>query len=60
MIFQPELETMSRPELERLQRERLRIRFDVDLDALGEQPFTTKADLGEAYPFGRLRVPRDE
>ncbi len=60
MIFQPELETMSRPELERLQRGRLRARFNVDLDALAEQPFTTKADLRDAYPFGMLHVPRDE
>ncbi|HEY2074084.1 MAG TPA: phenylacetate--CoA ligase, partial [Gaiellaceae bacterium] len=59
VIFQPELETMPRPELERLQRERLRERFGVDLDALPEQPFTTKSDLRDAYPFGLLRVPRD-
>ena len=60
MIFQADLETMPRPELERLQRERLRERFDVELDALSEQPFTTKSDLRDAYPFGLLRVPRDE
>ena len=34
MIFQPELETLPRPELERLQRERLRERFGVELEAL--------------------------
>ena len=60
MVFQPELETMPRAELERLQRERLRARFGVELEALPEQPFTTKADLRDAYPFGMLRVPRDE
>ena len=50
---------MPRDELVRLQRERLLERFDVDLDALAEQPFTTKSDLRDAYPFGMLRVPRD-
>ncbi|HXR11827.1 MAG TPA: phenylacetate--CoA ligase [Gaiellaceae bacterium] len=60
MIFQPELETMPRRELERLQRERLRTRFGVELEALPEQPFTTKSDLRDAYPFGLLRVPREE
>jgi hypothetical protein len=33
-IFQPELETLPRPELERLQGERLRERFGVELEAL--------------------------
>ena len=51
---------MPRPELERLQRDRLRERFGVELEALPEQPFTTKSDLRDAYPFGMLRVPRDE
>jgi phenylacetate-CoA ligase len=60
VIFQPELETMPRSELEQLQRTRLRERFDVELEALVDQPFTTKADLRDAYPFGMLRVPRDE
>ena len=60
MIFQPELETMPRSELEQLQRARLRERFGVELESLGEQPFTTKADLRDSYPFGMLRVPRDE
>jgi phenylacetate-CoA ligase len=60
VIFQAELETMPRPELERLQGERLRERFGVELDALSEQPFTTKSDLRDAYPFGMLRVPREE
>ena len=60
MIFQPELETMPRSELEQLQRTRLRERFGVELESLAEQPFTTKADLRDAYPFGMLRVSRDE
>jgi phenylacetate-CoA ligase len=60
MLFQPELETMPREELERLQSERLRARFGVERAALAEQPFTTKAQLRDAYPFGMLRVPRDE
>jgi phenylacetate-CoA ligase len=60
MIFQPELETMSRPELERLQGGRLRERFGVELDVLPEQPFTTKTDLRAAYPFGMLRVPLED
>jgi phenylacetate-CoA ligase len=56
MIFQPELETMARPELDRLQAARLRERFGVELDALPEQPYTTKSDLRDAYPFGMLRA----
>jgi phenylacetate-CoA ligase len=56
-IFQPELETLPRPELERLQRERLRERFGVELEALAEQPFRVKSELRDAYPFGLLRVP---
>jgi phenylacetate-CoA ligase len=57
VIFQPELESMPRPELERLQSSRLRERFGVAREAVGEQPFTTKAMLRDAYPFGLLRVP---
>jgi phenylacetate-CoA ligase len=57
VIFQPELETMPRPELERLQAERLRKRFGVERAALEEQPFATKEQLRDAYPFGLLRVP---
>jgi phenylacetate-CoA ligase len=60
VIFQPELETMPRSDLEQLQRMRLRERFGVELEELVEQPFTTKSDLRDAYPFGMLRVPRDE
>ena len=60
MIFQPDLETMPRAELDRLQRERLRERFDVELEALPEQPFATKSQLRDSYPFGLLRVPLQE
>jgi phenylacetate-CoA ligase len=60
VIFQPELETLPRPELESLQRERLRERFGLELEELAEQPFRVKSDLREAYPFGLLRVPREE
>jgi phenylacetate-CoA ligase len=56
-IFQPELETLPRPELERLQRERLRERFGVEVEALPELPFRVKSELRDAYPFGLLRVP---
>ena len=59
-IFQPEVETLPRPELEKLQRERLRERFGVELEALPEQPFRVKSDLRDAYPFGLLRVPLEE
>ena len=59
-IFQPELETLPRPELERLQRERLRERFGVEPEALPEQPFRVKSELRDAYPFGLLQVPLDE
>ena len=59
-IFQPELETLPRPELERLQRERLRERFGVELGALAEQPFRVKSELRDAYPFGLLRVPLED
>src|SRR5690349_4867115 len=59
-MFQPELETMPRPELQELQAQRLRERFGVDLEALAQQPFTTKGQLRDAYPFGLLRVPLSE
>jgi phenylacetate-CoA ligase len=59
-IFQPELETLPRPELERLQRERLRERFGVEPEALPEQPFRVKSELRDAYPFGLLQVPLEE
>jgi phenylacetate-CoA ligase len=59
-IFQPELETLPRPELERLQRKRLCARFGVELEALPEQPFRVKSELRDAYPFGLLQVPLEE
>jgi phenylacetate-CoA ligase len=59
-IFQPEVETLPRPELERLQRERLRERFGVELEALPEQPFRVKSELRDAYPFGLLHVPLED
>ena len=59
-IFQPEFEALPRPELERLQRERLRERFGIELEALAEQPFRVKSDLRDAYPFGLLQVPLEE
>ncbi len=60
MIFQPELERMPRAELEQLQRERLRNQFGVGFEALAEQPFATKSQLRDSYPFGLLRVPLAE
>jgi phenylacetate-CoA ligase len=60
VIFQPELEMLPRRELELLQRERLQERFGVEPESLSELPFAVKADLRDAYPFGLLRVPREE
>src|SRR4051812_1318386 len=59
-IFQPELETLPRPELERLQRERLRERFGVELEALPDLPFRVKSELRDSYPFGLLQVPLEQ
>ena len=56
MIFQREVETLPRAELERLQAQRLRERFGVERERLAEQPFATKKQLRDAYPFGLLRV----
>ncbi len=50
-------EQLPRAELRELQRTRLRASFDVELDSLAELPFTGKAELRDAYPFGLLRVP---
>ncbi|HZT44626.1 MAG TPA: phenylacetate--CoA ligase [Gaiellaceae bacterium] len=53
-------EQLPRAELQALQLERLRATFDVELDSLAqvaELPFTDKASLRAAYPFGLLRVP---
>ena len=55
-------EQLPRAELRRLQFERLRATFDVELDSLdqiAELPFTDKSLLRDAYPFGLLRVPVD-
>jgi phenylacetate-CoA ligase len=61
VIFQPELETLPRPELERLQLARLAGRFGVgSFEELAEAPFATKDELRDAYPFGLLRVPLSE
>ena len=60
MIFEPDLETMPREQLEALQRERLRTLAEVDsLDDLRGVPFTRKSDLRNSYPLGRVAVPRD-
>ena len=59
MIWSP-AEQLPRAELHRLQLERLRDAFGVELDSLervAELPFTDKSSLREAYPFGLLRVP---
>ena len=53
-------EQLPRAELHRLQLERLRATFGLELDSLeqvAELPFTTKSPLRDAYPFGLLRVP---
>lgn len=61
MIFEPELETMPRAELEKLQLERLKKLADAEsLDDLRPLPFTRKEDLRDSYPLGRLAVPRDQ
>jgi phenylacetate-CoA ligase len=60
VIFEPELETMPRSGLEALQLERLRALAPVDsLGELGTLPFTRKDELREAYPLGRVAVPRE-
>ena len=59
MIWSP-AETLPRAELHTLQLERLRATFQVEIDSLeqvAELPFTDKATLRDAYPFGLLRVP---
>src|SRR6266851_3565019 len=64
MILQPELETQAPEDRLRLQRERLRalvLRFGHDADApLHQLPFTVKAQLRDAYPFGLLQVPLEQ
>ena len=59
VIWSP-AEQLPRTELRRLQLERLRTTFDVEIDSLeqvAELPFIDKSRLREAYPFGLLRVP---
>ncbi len=52
-----DVEQLPRSALRELQSERLRSVFGIELEALAEAPFTSKAALREAYPFGLLRVP---
>ena len=52
-----EVEQLPRAELRRLQAERLRATFGVDLESLADLAFTDKSTLRAAYPFGLLRVP---
>src|SRR3954465_3238441 len=54
--FDP-VEQLPREALRSLQADRLRAAFGVSLDSLAEAPFTYKAELRDAYPFGLLRVP---
>jgi phenylacetate-CoA ligase len=56
VIWDP-AERLPRSELRELQRTRLRAAFGIELDALEDAPFSGKADLRDAYPFGLLRVP---
>lgn len=59
MIWSP-AEQLPRAELRALQLERLRATFGLELDSLDQVtglPFTGKARLRDAYPFGLLRVP---
>jgi phenylacetate-CoA ligase len=56
VIWDP-AERLPRSDVRALQAERLRSVFGVEFDSLAEQPFTYKAALREAYPFGLMRVP---
>jgi phenylacetate-CoA ligase len=59
LIWSP-AEELPRTVLRRLQLERLRAVFGIEigsLEEIAEQPFTDKSSLREAYPFGLLRVP---
>jgi phenylacetate-CoA ligase len=56
VIWDP-VEQLPRAELRELQRGRLQAVFGVELDSLAEAPFSGKAALRDAYPFGLLRVP---
>jgi phenylacetate-CoA ligase len=67
-VIRDPIEAASRDELATVQLERLRgavarrgLDADVrSLDDLRSLPFTTKADLRAAYPFGLLTVPREQ
>jgi phenylacetate-CoA ligase len=67
-MIRDQIEAASRDELATVQLERLRgavarrgLDADVrSLDDLRSLPFTTKADLRAAYPFGLLTVPREQ
>ncbi len=62
MIWSP-AEQLPRGELRALQLERLQATFGVELDSLeqlADLPFTDKASLRDAYPYGLLRVPVGE
>ena len=63
-MFQPELEAQPAEQRAALQATRLRdlaARLGHEPDAqLEELPFTTKAELRDAYPFGSLAVPLEQ
>jgi phenylacetate-CoA ligase len=63
-VFQPELESQPAEQRAELQAHRLAglaARLGHDPDApLAELPFTTKAQLRDAYPFGSLQVPLEQ
>jgi phenylacetate-CoA ligase len=63
-VFQPELESQPAEQRAELQTHRLAglaARLGHDPDApLAELPFTTKAQLRDAYPFGSLQVPLEQ
>jgi len=61
-VIRDPVEQLPRDALRRLQLERLRATFGVDVssvDDVASLPFAHKSDLREAYPFGLLRVPVD-
>src|SRR5438270_2641261 len=55
-------ETLPREQLSELQLQRVREMVEGirSLDDVAQLPFTTKADLRAAYPFGLLKVPREQ
>jgi phenylacetate-CoA ligase len=59
VIWSP-AEQLPRAELRKLQLERLRSAFGVELESVeqvADLPFTDKSSLREGYPYGPLRVP---